>query len=121
MDIKENVEDLVNMILTGKMMDAFEKYYAEDVVMQEPGEEPRVGKDVNREFEKKWLEGVQEFHSGEVKAKAVTGNIAMVEWEMDVSFKDGKRMKMNQVAVQEWKDGKIVNERFYYDKSKMGQ
>lgn len=36
-------------------------------------------------------------------------------WEMDVTFKDGKRRKSAQVAVQGWKDGKIVRERFFYN------
>ena len=32
---KELVEDLVKMISEGKIMDAFEKYYADGVTMQE--------------------------------------------------------------------------------------
>ena len=36
------------------------------------------------------------------------------EWEMDVTYKGAPRMKMCQVAVQKWQDGKIINERFYY-------
>ena len=55
MDIQANVKDLNQMILEGKMMDAFEKYYADDVVMQEINMEPVVGKDANREREIKWL------------------------------------------------------------------
>jgi hypothetical protein len=35
-----------------------------------------------------------------------------------VTFKGGQRMKLEQVAVRRWKDGKIVKERFYYNKGK---
>ncbi len=48
MDIQANVKDLNQMVLEGKMMDAFEKYYADDVVMQKMNMEPTVGKDANR-------------------------------------------------------------------------
>ncbi|MBI2451723.1 hypothetical protein HYV50_01435 [Candidatus Pacearchaeota archaeon] len=50
MGIKEDVEELNNMILQGKIMEAFEKFYDENVVMQENSEEPRIGKEINRKF-----------------------------------------------------------------------
>ncbi len=38
----------------------------------------------------------------------------MVEWFMDYSHKEYGDVKMDQVAVQNWKDGKIVKEVFYH-------
>ena len=35
MNLKEKIEDLNKMILSGQNMEAFEKYYHNDVVMQE--------------------------------------------------------------------------------------
>ena len=32
----------------------------------------------------------------------------------DITFKDGNRVNMKQVAVQTWKDGKIIREDFYH-------
>ena len=116
MNIKENVKELNDMILNGKIMEAFEKFYADDVVMQENSDEPRVGKDVNREFEKRFVDNVEEFHGMELKATAFTddGNMAMNYWDMDVTMKGAPRKKSSQIAVQKWKDGKIVKERFFY-------
>ena len=116
MGIKENVKELNDMILQGKIMDAFEKFYADDVVMQENSEEPRVGKDKNREFEKNFVENIEEFHGAKINAVAFSddGEMAMSQWEMDITFKDGKRNKSAQVTVQKWKDDKIVNERFFH-------
>jgi len=116
MGIKEDVKELNDMILNGKMMEAFEKFYADDVVMQENSEEPRVGKDANREFEKKFMENIEEFHGAKLNATAFTdeGDIAMNYWDMDITFKGQERKKSSEVAVQKWKDGKIVNERFFY-------
>lgn len=40
----------------------------------------------------------------------------MVESWVDVTFKGAPGpMKFEEVAVQHWKDGKIVRERFYYN------
>jgi hypothetical protein len=46
----------------------------------------------------------------------VNGNVSFSEWEYDLTFKGGQRIKLSQVAVRRWKNGKIVNERFYYNK-----
>ena len=51
MNLKEKIEDLNQMILSGKSIDAFEKYYHNDVVMQENNQPPTVGKNANRERE----------------------------------------------------------------------
>lgn len=115
--LQKDVKELNDMILQGKMMEAFDKFYADNVVMQENSEEPRVGKDVNREFEKKFMENVEKFHGIKLNATAFTddGEIAMNYWDMDITFKGGKRNKSSQVAVQKWKDGKIVKERFFHN------
>ncbi len=42
----------------------------------------------------------------------------MVEWFMDYTHKEWGDKKGLQVAVQHWKDGKIVNEKFYYNTAK---
>ena len=89
MSIKEKVTDIYNKIYTGQMMEAFEEYYAEEVVMQENEEEPRVGKAVNREWEKNFLANVQEWHGGAVNAICVNEEegVAMVESWVEITFK----------------------------------
>jgi predicted DNA-binding protein YlxM (UPF0122 family) len=114
MNIKEKIEDLIKLMLSGKQMDAFEKYYHEDVVMQENSKPPMVGKSANRERELQGMQMIEAFHGAQVNAVAVGDNVTMVEWEFDVTYKGAPRMKMCQVAVQRWKDGQIIQERFYY-------
>ncbi len=114
-DIKEKIEDLVKMVGEGKIMEAFEKYYDENVTMQENEGEIRVGKDANREYEKKFVEGIVEFHGAKTLGIATGDNYSTVESFMDVTHKDWGRMTHTQVAVQRWENGQIVSEKFYYD------
>ncbi len=114
MSTKELVEDLNSMILKGQIMEAFEKHYHEDVVMQENEQTPTIGKAANREREKQFLVDLVEFRGAEVKAVAVGDNVSMVEWFFDYTHKEWGKKTYHQVAVQRWKDGKIVQERFYY-------
>ncbi len=115
MGTKEHLDELNKMILSGKTQEAFEKYYSEDVVMQENNHPPTVGKSANREREKKSVAMVEALHGAQVKGVAIGDNFSMVEWEFDMTYKGGHRAKINQVAVQRWKDGLIINERFYYN------
>ena len=50
--LKNNVEDLNTLIKEGKLMEAFEKYYSDDVSIQVDGNVPTTGKEQNRKREK---------------------------------------------------------------------
>ena len=114
MSIKSQVQAVIDGILTGKILETFDAYYADNVVMSENLKDERVGKAANREYELKFLDNVQEFHGAKVGRVIVEGDHAAVEWTFDVTFKGGNRVSMQQVAVQTWKDGKIVREDFYH-------
>jgi ketosteroid isomerase-like protein len=115
-NVQELDKQVNDAVLSGKAMEAFEKYYADDVVMQENSDEPRVGKNVNRKAEEEFFASVEAWNGGACTASAVNGDVSFSEWEYDLTFKGGHRTKMNQVAVRRWQDGKIVHERFYYNK-----
>jgi ketosteroid isomerase-like protein len=114
--VQELDKQLNDDVLSGKIMEAFEKYYADDLVMQENSEEPRKGKAENRKAEEQFMASVEAFNGASVKASAVNGDVTFSEWEMDITFKGGSRVTMSQVAVRKWKNGKIVHERFFYNK-----
>ncbi|MDX1532044.1 MAG: nuclear transport factor 2 family protein [Rhodothermales bacterium] len=115
MALREKVNDLNQQILSGDILPAFEQYYADDVVMVDAGQEPRRGKDANREYEEAFVNGLTEFRGAEVKGVAVDEERgkAYVEWHFDFTHKDYGDQKYDQVAVQDWENGQIVEERFY--------
>ena len=116
MSYLERIQDVYDHIAKGDAMDAFEKYYAEDVVMVlEDGTEVE-GKDTNRDREIEFFSSVEEFHGMEVSgisSNEETG-FTTVESTMTVTFKgaDGP-MDIEQVAVQDWDGDQITRERFY--------
>lgn len=114
-DIRARVDDLNNGILEGRLLEVFDAYYDDDVVMSENGahDESRVGKANNRAYEEYFVNHAV-FHGARVDDVIVDGNKASVTWWMDIEF-DGVRFQRSQVAVQEWNDaGRIVKETFYY-------
>ena len=115
MSVKEKIEDVYYHVQNGTALDAFEKYYADDVTMiLEDGTEVE-GKDANRDRENEFFGSVESFNGMEVvgiTANEETGQTTVESW-MDVTFKGGNRAKLEQVATQDWENGKIVRERFY--------
>lgn len=113
-NIQQLDQELNDAILGGDIMGAFEKFYAEDVVMRENSADPTVGKDANREREKQFVESIAEFHGAGILAVAYGEDVSTSEWWMDVTFQDGNRKKLEQAVIRRWKDGLVAQERFYY-------
>ncbi len=113
-DVATLDRELNKAILAGDILNAFEKFYATDVVMQENDLEPFVGKDVNRKREQDFVNSVEQLHGAKLLGEAVNGDLSYSEWDYDVTFKGGKRTKLQQVAARRWKGGQVVRERFYY-------
>ncbi len=113
MGIQDSVQAVIDGILAGDILGTFDRFYADDVVMSENGIDERVGKAANRAYEEAFVNGV-EFHGAEVGAVLVDGDRAAVEWTFDLTPKGGERVRQHQVALQEWRDGKVVRETFYH-------
>ncbi|HEY9647534.1 MAG TPA: SnoaL-like domain-containing protein [Chroococcidiopsis sp.] len=107
-------DEIQSLVLQGKAMDVFEKYYADDVVMQENENPPTVGKDANRQRELDFFSKLVEFRGARVKQVAFGDNVIISEWFLDYTHQDWGKRTYDQVSVQQWKDGKVVHERFYY-------
>lgn len=114
-EIEQSLQDLNNLVLEGKMLDAFEKYYDDDVVMQENESAPTAGKEVNRQREIEFLNNITDFRGAEVKGIAVGDNLSSVIWKYDYTHKEWGVRNYTQVSVQHWKDGKIIKEQFIYN------
>ena len=115
MSTREAANDLVHLVTSGKLMEAFEKYYDEAVVMQENRKVPTVGKAANRVREEQFVGSVEAVHAMSAPAVLVDGDQVMINWIGDVTYKGGTRVTMDQLSQQTWKNGKIVHERFVYD------
>ena len=59
-------------------------------------------------------EMIEEMHSGYCSEPVVGGNYFSVAMGMDVTMKGGQRMKMDEIAVFQVKDGKIISEEFFF-------
>ena len=111
--------ELFHMMENGKMIDALDKFYHNDVHVIRADGKVRDGIEINKKYEKDFLSNLQEIYGAEVKA--ITSDeqrgITMVEYWINLKFKDGMRRKYEEVAVQYWEGDRIKEERFYEGKS----
>ena len=110
----EKIYDLNDLVLQGRALEAFEKYYHDEVIMQENENSPTIGKEVNRQREKEFFAAITEFRSAKPVKVTIGEGISMVQWVYDYTHKDWGVRNYSQVSVQEWKDGKIIREQFFY-------
>ena len=115
--VRRRVSDLQDWITQGKILEAMTEFYAPDVAMQENAKAPTLGLAPNIEREKQFLAFVKEWKGYTVKSIAVDepSGVATVENVIEFISVQDQPVRMEQVSVQRWRDGKIVHERFYYD------
>ena len=112
--IAEKLNHLNQLVVDGILMDAFEMYYDDAVVMQE-NEQPSVeGKEANRLRELKFLNNIVEFRGATPTNIATGDNVSYVTWQYDYTHKEWGVKNYTQVSVQHWNNGKIIKEQFIY-------
>jgi ketosteroid isomerase-like protein len=91
--------------------------YADNVESQEANNPPSVGIDAIKEKFAMWR-GMVSDAAFTPRSVTVDGKTIVIEWEGRVTLaSSGRVAEMNEVAVHEIADGKIVRERYYYDPS----
>ena len=114
MSTKDQVTRLVRYVEANRILDAIDEFYDENVSMQDNLNPPIVGKDANRERERTFFGGIT-VHQNRALSVAVDGDQVVINWLFEFTGGDGKRYRMDQLSHQEWKNGRVVKERFYYD------
>jgi ketosteroid isomerase-like protein len=105
---------LNQLILAGEPLAAFERFYSEDIVLQENTAPEIVGKARNREREAVFFGSIAETKV-QLLGSAVGEGVTYSEWIYELLFKDGRLVRMTEVSARRWRDGLVVHERFYYN------
>jgi ketosteroid isomerase-like protein len=102
----------------GQWQQIQDELFSDDAVSIEPEHSPGMksakGIEAIREKGKQFGEMMEEMHGGYSTQPQVAGTHFAVASGMDVTMKGQPRMKMDEIAVYEVKNGKIVKEQFFY-------
>lgn len=117
MGTREIAEDVVALAKAGDLDGIGAKYWSDDVVSREAMDGPmaRIEGKAAAEAKGEWWYGAHDVHSIETYGPWVNGEQFSVRWVMDVTVKEsGERMTMDEIALYTLRDGKIVEEAFFY-------
>ena len=105
---------------TGQWEKIQEELYGDNAVSIEPAHAAAMGMgnaegiDAIKKKGVAFNETVEEMHGGYSSEPHVAGNHFSVAMGMDATMKGAGRVKMDEIAVYEVKNGKIVKEQFFF-------
>ena len=103
---------------TGQWEQIHSELFADNALSIEPpasqGMQSVEGLPAIKEKGKRFSEMVEEMHGGYSTPPVVGGRFFSVAMGMDCTMKGMGRQKMDEIALYEVKDGKIVREQFFY-------
>ena len=116
MTVTEIAKDLVALCHQGQYEEAMTRYYSDDILSVEPeGPDPvSRGMEAVKKKVAWWVENMT-VHSEQALGPFVNGDQFMVEFKMDITNKmSGERSQMDEVGLYKVREGKIVEEHFFY-------
>ena len=104
--------------IEGKWDQVYDELFSKDAKSIEPeqalGFKTVFGLDAIREKGRQWAEMIEEMHDGYTNPPIVAGNYFACAMGIDVTMKGRPRTKIDEIALYEVKDGKIMSEQFFY-------
>ncbi len=116
MTTQELAQAFTDLLKQGKADEAGKTYWSDDIVSMEAMEGDMAVLKGRKAVDGKaaWWYANHEVHSLGVEGPYVHGDQFVVRFTMDVTPKGGQRMKMDEVGLYTVRQGKIVEERFFF-------
>ena len=114
MNIQQIAGEVVKLIREGKNKQAKDKFYADDIVSVEGNGDKLEGIDAIYQKSIDWASQVSEVHSASVSEPLIAADHFALNIKMDISYKNGYRAIMDEIAVYKINDGKIVFEQYFF-------
>ena len=114
----KTVEAFVALVEAGRFVEAMERFYADNASMQENASEPRRGLRTLIAGEEGFLAQNDSVVGKRLSTIMTGGAEVAIAWRWTIT-KGGVANSFDEVSWQVWQDGKIVQERFFYDPAQM--
>jgi ketosteroid isomerase-like protein len=113
----EAITAFTNLLKAGDHAGAAKQFNAPNIVSLEAMDGPGARVEGLEALKAKWewWESAHELHGATTEGPFINGDQFAVVFDMDVTEKaTGKRSKGREIALYTMKDGKVVEEKFYY-------
>jgi len=118
MTTQEVANRMYELFKENKWPEVQQELFSDDADSIEPPNSPGMqsvkGKDAIKKKGDDFTNMIEEVHGGYTGEPIVAGNYIAFAMGIDATYKGMGRQKMDEIAVYEVKDGKIVKEQFFY-------
>lgn len=114
---RDVVNTFVSLVESGQFIEALQRFYHPAAIVWENQEKSRVGMDALVENEALVLQAFSTVY-GRALHVMVDGDSVAINWRFEFSNSD-TRLSLDEMAYQQWSEGKIAHERFFYDPSQL--
>jgi ketosteroid isomerase-like protein len=112
---RETIDELIRYTVQGRSEEALLAFYAEDVVIQENNQPPRIGRAASIARSRDAARWTSAVHEISVPRVLIDGDYVVIEWHAEWTLENGVRVRIEELALQCWEGNQVVFERFFYD------
>jgi len=111
-DLKDKIRHQIELIENGKTLEAFERFFSDNVVMRNNDEVFASSKSEGMKIQAAFFATISEF-TAEIYHSLVERDVSMIG--VNYSYKDASKEQVSYAGIhkQKWQDGLIVTEDFY--------
>ena len=113
--LDERLQTLDLFIQEGLILEAMQRFCDPAVSMQDTDGPATAGLPANMQRVRRFLDGVQEWIRVDITSTAIGLDTTMSETVLDFITTEGRWRRVERVDVAQWHNGKIVQQRCYYD------
>jgi hypothetical protein len=118
MTTKEIALRLVDLCRKGKIEEAKEELFAQEIMSIEPAEgilpKETKGMDAIKKKAELFISMVENFYGHTISDPVVAGDYFSLSWHTDLQMKGELRKTNSELCLYKTKDGKIILEQFFY-------
>ncbi|MEO9100230.1 MAG: SnoaL-like domain-containing protein [Ginsengibacter sp.] len=115
MHMLKTIENFIAMVEANKHIEAVEHFYVVNATLKDNQSTETRGKERRIENEKKLLSTIKKMHSKCVQPYFVKDNNVVIKWQFRFEFKNDTSIDIEEIAYQQWNNGQIENEQFFFD------
>ncbi|MTI88576.1 MAG: nuclear transport factor 2 family protein [Balneolaceae bacterium] len=113
MDLYTRVLELDRLTSSGRFMEALEKFYHPDVTTREGNQVPVISREAHQVKLISFFSNIERVNRITLHRVAVGNDVTMSEYTFDLQNKEGHRILWNEVLRRRWKNGLVIDERYY--------
>jgi predicted flap endonuclease-1-like 5' DNA nuclease len=113
MTLKEKVENMDRLVLTGKFVEAVEQFFHPEAIAHSAHADRKSGKAAKIESLKTFFNGIRQINHIKLHSYAVGDEVTMSEFTFDFTSIYGSPVLWHEVIRRRWKDGLVYDEKYF--------